>query len=74
VNRATRHNLGKARDVANHVSVTYLEARLLGKLVPDVKPLAILTVNTLATNLNLNVVDKGVANPVKPAELVTRPV
>jgi hypothetical protein len=71
VNRATRHDLGKAWDVTNHVCVTNLETGLLGKLVPDVKPLAILAVDTLSANFNLNVINEGVANPVKPTELVT---
>ena len=61
-------HLGKGRNVTNHVGVTCLKTWLLGKLVPNVKPLAVLLVHTLTTNLNLNVVDENVANPVQPAE------
>ena len=56
------------------LSVTNLETWFLGELVPDVEPLAVLTVDALTTNLNLNVVDQNVANPVEPTELVTRTI
>jgi len=39
-----------------------------------VEPIAIVLVDALATDLNLNVLDKIVANPVEPAELGTRAV
>ena len=60
--------------VANHLGVAGLLARLLGELVPDVEPVTVVLVDTLATDLELNVVDQVVANPVEPAELGTRAV
>ncbi len=61
-------HLGQSRDVTDHIGVTGLQTRLLSELVPDVEPLAVLLVHTLATNLNLDVVNEDVANPVEPAE------
>lgn len=66
--------VGELRDVTNHLGVTSLLARLLGELIPDVQPLTILLVNALTTDLNLNIVDEVVADPVEPAELGTRAV
>jgi hypothetical protein len=40
--------------VANHLVVTSLLLRREGKLIPDVHPVTILAVNSLASNLNLN--------------------
>jgi hypothetical protein len=62
------------RDITNHLGVTSLLARFLGKLVPDVEPLTIVLVNTLATNFNLNILDDVVTDPVEPTELSTRTV
>jgi len=61
-------------DVTNHLGVTGLLAWLLSQLVPDVQPVTVVLVNTLTTNLNLNVVDDVVANPVQPTELSTRTI
>ena len=61
-------------NVADHLGIAGLLARLLGELVPDVEPVAILLVNALATNLNLDIVDEVVTNPVEPAELRARAV
>ena len=55
--------------VADHLGITSLLARLLGELVPDVKPITIVLVDALATDLNLDVVDEVVTDPVEPAEL-----
>jgi len=60
--------------VANHLGVAGLLTRLLRELIPDVEPVAIVLVDALATDLNLDVLDKVVANPVEPAELGTRAV
>ena len=60
--------------VAHHLRVAGLLARLLGELVPDVHPVAVVLVDLLATDLNVDVVDQVVANPVEPAELGTRAV
>jgi len=61
-------------DVADHLRIAGLLARLLGKLVPDVHPVTVLLVNALTTNLNLNVLDEVVADPVEPTELRARAV
>ena len=43
--------------MANHLVVASLLLRREGELVPDVHPITILAVNSLATNLNLNARD-----------------
>jgi len=63
--------LGKGRDVTDHVLVANLLAGSLGKLVPDVHPVTVVLVDALATDLNLGVLDKIVAEVVEPAELGT---
>jgi len=55
--------------VANHVGITGLFARLLGELVPDLEPVTIVLVDLLAANLEVDVVDQVVTNPVEPTEL-----
>jgi hypothetical protein len=66
--------IGQLGHVTNHLGITGLLTRLLGELVPDVEPLTIVLVNALTTNLELNLLDEVVANPVEPAELGTRTV
>ncbi len=63
--------LCEGRDVADHVLVANLLAGSLGKLVPDVHPVTVVLVDALATDLNLGVLDKIVAEVVEPAELGT---
>ena len=60
--------------VANHLGVAGLEAWLLRQLVPDLEPVAVLLVDLLAADLNVDVVDQVVADPVEPAELGARAV
>ena len=55
--------------VADHLGIASLLARLLGELVPDVKPITVVLVNALATDLNLNIVNEVVTDPVEPTEL-----
>ena len=50
--------VGKLGGVANHLVVTTLLLLGESELVPDVHPVAVLAVNALATNLNLNGLDK----------------
>jgi hypothetical protein len=72
---ATLHKqVGQLGHVTNHLGVASLLAGLLGQLIPDVQPVAIVLVDALATNLNLNGLDQVVANPVEPAPLGTRAV
>ena len=60
--------------IANHLGITGLLASLLGELVPNVKPVTVLLVNALTTNLNLNIIDDVVTDPVEPTELSARTV
>ena len=72
---ATNHQkVHQLRYIANHVGITGLLARLLGELIPDLKPVTVVLVDLLATNLKLNGVDQVVANPVEPTELSTRAI
>ena len=66
--------IGEHGHVANHLGVAGLLTRLLGQLIPDVQPDAVVLVNALATDLELNTLDQIVTNPVEPAELGTRAV
>ncbi len=61
-------------NVTNHLGIAGLLARLLGELIPDVEPLAIVLVNALSTDLELNLAHEVVARPVEPAELGARAV
>ena len=71
---ALHQQVGQLRHVAHHLRVARLLARLLRELIPDVQPVAIVLVDTLATDLNLHVLHQVVAHPVQPAELRTRAV
>jgi len=61
-------------DVAYHVGIPSLFARLLRELVPDLEPVTIVLVNLLAANLEVDVVDQVVTHPVEPTELSTRTI
>jgi hypothetical protein len=60
--------------VANHLGVARLLTGLLGELVPDLEPVAVVLVDLLTANLDVDVVDQVVADPVEPAELGTAAV
>ena len=62
------------RHVANHLGVAGLLARLLRELIPDLEPVAIVLVDALAADLDLDGLDKIVADPVEPTELRARAV
>ena len=66
--------VSELRHVANHLGIAGLLARLLRELVPDVEPVAIVLVDALAADLQLDPVDQVVADPVEPAELGARAV
>ena len=66
---ALDEHVNELRNVAYHLGVAGLLARLLRELVPDLEPVTVVTVNALAANLELNVVDEVVADVVQPAEL-----
>ena len=61
-------------NVANHVGIPSLLTRLLGQLVPDLEPITIVLVDLLTANLEIDVVDQVVTDPVEPTELGTRTV
>jgi len=65
------HQLG---NIANHVGIPSLLTRLLGQLVPDLEPITIVLVDLLTANLEVDVVDQVVTDPVEPAELGTRTI
>jgi len=71
---ALDEEIDELRDIANHVRIAALLARLLRELIPDLEPVTVVLVDLLATNLNVYVVDEVVADPVEPAELRTRGV
>ncbi len=52
--------------VADHLVVSALLLARLGELVPDVHPVAVLAVNALATDLNLNLRNELLAGEVEP--------
>jgi len=71
---AGEDEVGELGHVAHHLGVAGLLARLLGELVPDVEPVAVVLVDALAANLELDVADKVLTNPVEPAELAAAAV
>lgn len=58
--------------VADHVVKTRNRAGVLRELRPDLHPVAVLAVNTLAANLELDRLDEAVTNVVEPTEAVER--
>jgi len=64
-------DVGKLGGVTNHLVVSTLLLRCEGKLVPDVHPVTILAVNTLTSNLNLNLGDDLLTGEIEPAGIDT---
>ena len=60
---------GKSGSVTDHLEVSRLLGRAHGELVPDVHPVTVLTVDALATNLNLNLGDKLLTGEIQPASI-----
>jgi hypothetical protein len=60
---------GQLGSVADHLEVAALLLGGHGKLVPDVHPVAVLAVNALATDLNLNLRDELLTGEVKPTSI-----
>jgi hypothetical protein len=58
--------VGQLGGVSNHLVVTSLLLRREGKLIPDVHPVTILAVNSLASNLNLNEGNELLTGVVQP--------
>jgi len=57
---------GKLGSVTDHLEVTALLLGRHGKLVPDVHPVSVLTVDALTTDLNLNLRDELLTGEVEP--------
>ena len=62
---------GELGGVTNHLEVSTLLLSSHGELIPDVHPVTILTVNSLATNLNLNLSNKLLTGEVQPTGIDT---
>jgi hypothetical protein len=58
---------GKTSGVTDHLVVSRLLALGHGKLVPDVHPVTVLTVDALATNLDLHLGDELLTGEIQPA-------
>jgi hypothetical protein len=65
------NHVGELGGVSNHLEITTLLLRGHCDLVPDVHPVTILTVNSLTTNLNLNLGDKLLTDEIEPAGIDT---
>ena len=57
---------GQLGSVSDHLEVTALLLGRHGKLVPDVHPVAVLAVDALATDLNLNLRDELLTGEIEP--------
>ena len=58
---------GKTSGVTDHLEIRRLLASVHGELVPDVHPVTVLTVDALATNLDLHLGDKLLTGEIQPA-------
>jgi hypothetical protein len=54
--------------VTDHIVITNLETGSLGQFIPNGKPVTILLVNLLSTNVNGDILDEAMANIVNPSE------
>ena len=64
-------DVGKLGGVTNHLVVATLLLLGEGHLVPDVHPVAVLAIDALATNLDLNLGDELLTDEVQPAGIHT---
>ena len=62
---------GELSGVADHLEVAALLLGGHGKLIPDVHPVAVLAVDTLATDFNLNLRDELLTGEVEPTRIDT---
>jgi len=58
--------VGELGGVANHLVVATLLLLGEGELIPDVHPVSVLSVDSLSSNLNLNLVDELLSREVEP--------
>ena len=63
-------DVGKLGGVTNHLPVAALLLLGHGELVPDVHPVAVLAVDALATNLDLNLSNELLADEIQPTGVV----
>ena len=64
-------DVGELRGVANHLEVTVLLLRRHRELVPDVHPVAVLAIDALATNLNLDLGNELLSGEIEPTGIDT---
>jgi hypothetical protein len=62
---------GKLGGVTNHLEVTSLLLRGHSELIPDVHPVTILAINSLTTNLDLNLSNKLLTGVIQPTGIDT---
>jgi hypothetical protein len=62
---------GKLGGVTNHLEVSTLLLRSHSELIPDVHPVTILTINSLTTNLDLNLGNKLLTGVIQPTGIDT---
>ncbi len=60
------NKVGELGSVTNHLVVSSLLLGRQGELIPDVHPVTILSVNSLATNLDLDLGDELLAGEIQP--------
>lgn len=66
--RAGELGLSAEATLTNHLLVTSLLTRRDSQLTPNLEPSAVLLVNTLTTDLNLNVLNQMMTNVINPTE------
>jgi hypothetical protein len=70
------NKVGELGGVSNHLVISSLLLGRQGELIPDVHPVTILSVNSLAANLNLDLRDELLAGEIQPTGIdgITRPL
>jgi hypothetical protein len=71
VSKAGISDVSQLSGVANHLVVSSLLLGRQGELIPDVHPVTILAVNSLATDLNLNLRDELLTGEIQPTSINT---
>jgi hypothetical protein len=71
VSEARISDVSQLSGVANHLVVSSLLLGRQGELIPDVHPVTILAVNSLATDLNLNLRDELLTGEIQPTSINT---
>jgi hypothetical protein len=60
---------GKLGGVTNHLEVSTLLLSSHGKLIPDMHPVTVMTVDSLSTNLHVNLGDELLTGEIQPASI-----